>query len=156
MAAEEKDGWLLLYSDGAARGNPGPAGIGGQALDEAGALLLEVSEFLGEATNNVAEYWALARLLELAGELGYSKVRIHTDSDLLANQVAGGYRVRSPSLKPLAARIKGMLEGYRAVEVVHIPREKNYKCDALANEAIEGGLAGRVKPLLGEEESSLF
>ena len=149
-------GWLYIYSDGAARGNPGPAGVGGQVKDGSGRVLLEVSEYLGEATNNVAEYHALIRILEKAGGLGYERVRIRTDSELLANQVTGGFKVKSSSLKPLLARIKALLAGFRHVEVEYIPREKNFACDALANRAIDEGLSGLKEPILEPGEGALF
>ena len=148
--------WLHVYSDGAARGNPGPAGVGGQVTDERGRVLLEVSEYLGEATNNVAEYQALIRALEKAAGLGYERVSIHTDSDLLANQVTGGFRVKSKALKPMLGRIKVLLAGFRQVEVEYIPREKNIACDALANRAIDEGLSGQKKPIMEPGEGTLF
>jgi ribonuclease HI len=148
--------WLHVYSDGAARGNPGPAGIGGRVIEEPGRVLIVVSEYLGEATNNVAEYQALIRVLEKAAGLEYERVRVHTDSELLANQVTGGFRVKSEALKPLLARIKVLLAGFRQVEVEYIPREKNIACDALANRAIDDGLAGLKKPILESGEGTLF
>jgi ribonuclease HI len=147
---------LHVYSDGAARGNPGPAGIGGQVTDERGRVLLEVSEYLGEATNNVAEYQALIHVLEKARGFGYERISIHTDSELLANQVTGGFRVKSKALKPLLGRIKALLAGFRQVEVEYIPREKNIACDRLANRAIDEGLAGGKKPILEPGEGTLF
>lgn len=149
-------GCLHVYSDGAARGNPGPAGIGGRATDAGGNVLLEVREYLGSATNNVAEYHALIAVLEAAASLGYDCVRVHTDSLLLANQVTGGFKVRSPALKPLVGRVRGLLEGYREVQVEHVPRAKNYQCDRLANRAVDEGLAGLRKPVLSEDDDALF
>ena len=149
-------GWLSVYSDGAARGNPGPAGIGGQAKDESGKLLLEVSEFLSEATCNVAEYYALIAILEAGKGLGYDRVRVYTDSELLANQVTGIYKVKSKTLRPLHHRVKALLEGFQAVEVEHIPREKNTACDALANRAIDEGLSGVGKAVLEPGDEGLF
>jgi ribonuclease HI len=148
-------GRISVYSDGAARGNPGPAGIGGIARDDRGALVVEVSEYLGEVTNNVAEYHALIRVLEECEGRGYESVNVFTDSELVANQVAGGFKVKSRDLKPLNARVRALLEGYRLVQVEHIPREKNIECDRLANRAIDDGLAGRLKPVIkayGEEQ----
>jgi ribonuclease HI len=141
-------GWISVYSDGAARGNPGPAGIGGIARDERGAVVSEVSEYLGETTNNVAEYHALIRILEECVGCGYESVKVYTDSELVANQVAGGFKVKSKDLKPLNARVKALLEGFRQVQVEHIPREKNIECDRLANLAIDDGLAGKRRPVL--------
>jgi ribonuclease HI len=148
--------WLRVYSDGGSRGNPGPAGIGAIAMDTGGRVLIEVCEFLGKATNNVAEYYALIRVLEESRDLGFERLRAHTDSQLVANQVTGGYRVKNQGLKPLAARAKALLDEYREVEVQYIPREKNIECDALANKAMDEGLLGRKEPLLTQEEDSLF
>ena len=130
--------------------------VGGQARGPDGELLLEVSEFLGEATNNVAEYLALIRLLEAARVLKYQGVIVRTDSELMANQVSGGFKVKSAALKPLVARVKALLAPYRVVEVEHIPREKNTECDRLANRAIDEGIAGMREPILGEGEEALF
>jgi ribonuclease HI len=156
-APEERGagGRISVYSDGAARGNPGPAGIGGIARDDRGTIIVEVIEYLGEATNNVAEYHALIRILEECAGRGYERIRVYTDSELVANQVAGGFKVKSKDLRPLNARVKALLEGYRQVQVEHIPREKNIECDRLANVAIDEGLAGIRKPVLktyGEDQ----
>ncbi len=148
--------WLSVYSDGAARGNPGPAGAGGRALDPRGVLVAEVSEYLGEATNNVAEYRALILTLEECRGLGYRRLKVFTDSQLMANQITGGYRVKSAGLKPLAARVKALLDEYREVEVQYIPRAKNTECDALANKAVDDGLLGIKAPLRTTEEEPLF
>ncbi len=148
--------WLYVYSDGGSRGNPGPAGIGGQAKDESGNLLLEVCEFLGEATSNVAEYHALIAVLEACGGLGYDRVRVRTDSELLANQITGVYKVKSKALRPLHYRVKALLDGFRAVEVEHVPREKNNPCDVLANRAIDEGLSGVLKAVLQPGDKGLF
>ncbi len=148
--------WLHVYCDGAARGNPGPAGIGGQARDRRGRILVEVRDYLGEATNNVAEYHALIRVLEACAGLAYQRLMVHTDSELMANQVTGAFKVKSQSLRPLVARVKVLLEGYQVVQVEHIPREKNIACDRLANLAIDEGLAGSRAPILDDDEGALF
>ncbi len=148
--------WLEVCSDGAARGNPGPAGAGGLAKDPSGAVLVEVCEYLGEATNNAAEYKALILVLQRSAPLGFRRLRIRTDSTLVANQLTGGFRVKSAGLKPLAARARALLEPYAEVQVEAVPREKNIECDRLANKAIDEGLAGARKPVLVEEEDSLF
>jgi len=155
-SAGDPEGWLHVYSDGAARGNPGPAGIGGQARDWRGRLLLEVREFLGETTNNVAEYQALIRVLEASAGMGYECVVIHTDSELVASQVTGVFKVKSAALRPLVARVKGLLEAYREVQVEHVPRAKNIECDHLANRATDEGLAGLRKPILKGDDGALF
>ncbi|MDD5747684.1 MAG: ribonuclease HI family protein [Actinomycetota bacterium] len=148
--------WLVVMSDGASSGNPGPAGIGGLALDEEGNVLAEVSRYLGRATNNVAEYHALIAILEQARELGFENLKILTDSELLTKQVIGGFKVKSKSLRPLVAKIKSLIEGYSEVLVQHVPRESNVACDRLARAAIRDGLAGKIKPVLDDEEETLF
>lgn len=150
------DDWLRVCSDGASRNNPGPAGAGGQAVDPAGNVILEVSEYLGHATNNVAEYHALIMVLEASRGLGYKRIKVFTDSQLVANQVTGGFKVKHSGLKPLVARARALLDEYREVEVQYIPREKNTECDALANKAIDEGLLGLKEPVLESEEDSLF
>jgi ribonuclease HI len=149
-------GWLCTWSDGGARENPGPAGAGGQAFDEGGRLLAEVSVFLGHATNNVAEYYALILILEACRDLGFQRLRVSVDSTLVANQVKGAWRIKSQDLKPLLGRVRELLDAYRDVEVISIPREKNSECDALANKAIDEGLLGLKEPLLDTGEATLF
>jgi ribonuclease HI len=149
-------GLLEIYSDGASRGNPGPAGVGGMARDSHGRPVARIFEYLGETTNNVAEYHALICILEEVKDLGYARVRISTDSELVANQVSGGFKVKSAALRPLVARVRALLEPYSRVEVRHIPREKNYECDALANRAIDEWLAGSRDPVLPAADDPLF
>lgn len=149
-------GRLLISSDGAARGNPGPAGIGGVARDESGKLIAEVSEYIGNATNNVAEYQALIRILESVENLGYSRIRILTDSELVANQVSGGFKVKNSHLKGLVERVKSLLGKYEDVEIVSVPREENAYCDKLANRAIADGLAGKIPRTGLTEDERLF
>jgi ribonuclease HI len=150
------DEWLYVYSDGGARNNPGPAGAGGQARDEAGTVLVEVCEFLGKATNNVAEYYALILTLEASRGLGYQRVRVRVDSTLVANQVIGAWRIKNQGLKPLVGRVRELLDAYGEVEVKSIPREKNSECDALANKAIDEGILGLKEPLLDTGDMTLF
>lgn len=157
MKADPAGGdWLTVCSDGAARGNPGPAGAGAQAIGPSGEVVAEVSEFLGHATNNVAEYHALILVLVAARPLGYRRLKVLTDSQLMANQITGGYRVKNQGLKPLAARVMALFDEYREVEVQYIPRAKNTACDALANKAIDAGLQGLKEPLLTTEDEQLF
>jgi ribonuclease HI len=149
-------GTLVVCCDGASRGNPGPSGAGGLACAPDGSVLAEVSAFLGETTNNVAEYYALILILEECAGSGYSSVRVLTDSKLMANQVTGAWRVKDMKLKELAPRVRALLEAYRHVEVQYVPREKNTACDALANKAVDEGLSGLKQPLLAAGEDSLF
>lgn len=141
-----RDEWLFIFSDGASRGNPGPAGIGGRAKTGDGEVLAEVCEYIGTATNNVAEYQALIRILEESRGLGYGKVRIRTDSELVANQLKGLYKIKSKNVIPMVARARSLLEPYGEVEVRSIPRSENTECDLLANIAIDEGLRGEKDP----------
>ncbi len=134
---------MIVACDGASRGNPGPAGAGAQLTDESGRVLAEVAEGLGETTNNVAEYTAVIRGLERAGELGASEVQVRSDSQLLVNQLIGRYRVKSPHLQPLHRRVRELASGFDAAEYVHVRREFNTEADRLANQGVDDWLAAR-------------
>ena len=135
---------VAVYTDGAARGNPGPAGAGVYIEDDRGTSLAEVSLYLGEATNNVAEYRALLLGLEQARELGASEVEIRADSELVIRQMTGEYRVRNAGLIDLHRRARAHEKGFRRVRYVHIRRHENRAADRLANRAIDadGALQG--------------
>ncbi len=128
---------LILYTDGAARGNPGPAAIALVLLDGHGRRLEAFGEFIGEATNNEAEYRALLRGLRLAINHKADTLQIRTDSELLAMQLKGDYRVRAHNLKPLYEQAKKELERLPHVSISHIPREQNRHADRLANQALD-------------------
>lgn len=145
-----------IFSDGASRGNPGPAGIGAVARDASGREVLRLSEYLGETTNNAAEYHALVTALEKLSGTGYRKIRINSDSELLIRQISGCFKVKSKRLMPLVKRVRELLAGYESVELKHIKRDENTECDRLANLAIEEGLSGSRKPVLPGGEASLF
>lgn len=127
----------VLAIDGAARGNPGPAGAGAALLDNQGNTLAEVGRFLGKATNNEAEYQALMLGLNLALERGFSRLSINTDSELLANQLNGSYRVKEPRLKKLFSEAHQLLSRFEKWEIKAVPREQNRLADRLANLAID-------------------
>lgn len=127
----------VLHIDGASRGNPGPAAIGVVATGSAGVLQAELGEYIGEATNNVAEYRALLRGLEMAAAAGATEVEICADSELLVRQVSGEYRVKSPSLRPLSQWVAEQLRGFRRWSIRHVPREANASADRLANQALD-------------------
>ena len=158
-----------LYIDGASHGNPGPAGIGVVVLDlsaapndrrnpggasaspaenmagdrQAGGTdkpVAQFSKYLGETTNNVAETCALILALQEALILGHRDVTVLTDSELLARQVSGIYKVKDPRLRLLHVLIRQLLQGFQKWEVQHIPREKNRQADRLANQAVNEGL----------------
>jgi len=126
---------LVINSDGASRGNPGPAAIGATIKDKSGQLLASVSESIGRKTNNQAEYYALIAALEKAIKLGAAKVDIRLDSELVVRQLQGRYRVKNEALRPLYLRVKELLDQFEGFALKHIPREQNAEADRLANDA---------------------
>ena len=128
----------VIYADGASRGNPGPAAIGAIIKDERGRLITSISQRIGRATNNQAEYRAIIAALEEAARLGAKQVEIKTDSELVVKQINGEYRVKKATLKPLYQQVKqqqGSLEGFT---ITHILRQQNIEADNLANKALNG------------------
>jgi ribonuclease HI len=121
--------------DGGARGNPGEAGCG--IVLEAGGRREEHTLYLGITTNNVAEYAALLAALERSHALGLEELAIRSDSQLLVEQMNGGYRVKAPHLKPLWLRARTLAAAFRRFSIVHVPRERNRAADALANRAVD-------------------
>lgn len=135
---------FTIFGDGGARGNPGPAGSGAIIRNEAGETVATVSEFLGVATNNVAEYTAIIRALEKLSTMLESKahdadVEIYADSMLVVKQMTGEWKLKHPGLKPLAARVHELAGGFRSVSYAHVYREANGDADRLANEAMDRG-----------------
>ncbi len=131
---------LLVYADGGARGNPGPAAIGGVVLDpttDPPTRLATVSETIGVATNNVAEYRALVAALEAARQFPARRLRLRLDSQLLVRQLEGSYRVKQPHLRPYFERAKELLSEYEDVDIAHVRREENTEADALVNAALD-------------------
>ena len=135
-----KNKCLEIYIDGGARGNPGPAGVGVVVLDGSGKKIRDVSKYIGEATNNIAEYSALLYGLEEALILRADEIKINLDSELVAKQITGEYRVKDPNIKPLFERAINMLKSFKNFEVNHIDRSENKEADKLVNKAIN--LAG--------------
>jgi ribonuclease HI len=128
---------LIVYVDGGARGNPGPAAIGVVVSDPAGEVLDEVAERIGVATNNVAEYRALLKGLERAAALGAREVEIVNDSELVAKQLTGVYKVKHPAMKPLYAEATSALRGFDRWRIRSVPRAQNARADALVNAALD-------------------
>jgi len=131
---------ILIACDGGARGNPGPAAIGAVIYDQATeppTPLRTISERIGVATSNVAEYRALVRGLEAAEELGARRVHVRAYSQLLIRQLEGQYRVKNAGLRPLFERARGLLAHYDDVVLEHVPREANVEADALVNAALD-------------------
>ncbi len=135
---------IKIQIDGAARGNPGPAGAGVVLSDPRGKKLKELSVYLGESTNNVAETCALILGLQEALRLGSRRVSVLTDSELLARQVTGVYRVKDERLRLLHALIRPLKESFERFEIRHVPREENKAADRLANQAVTQGLRGQL------------
>jgi ribonuclease HI len=127
----------ILYTDGAARGNPGPAGAGAYICTEDGTAVAEIAEYLGETTNNVAEYKGLLFGLGKLVELGAKDVEIRADSELMVKQLNGEYRVKHPNLIPLYREALGLLRKIPSVTINHVRREHNKDADRLSNEAID-------------------
>lgn len=134
---------VVVNVDGGARGNPGPAAVGAVAADPDGAVLAERGEYIGETTNNVAEYRALLLGLELARELGASSVEVVNDSELVAKQISGEYRVKHAGLKPLYLEAMAALRGFDDWSVRSVRRASNARADALVNQALDTALQAR-------------
>ncbi len=128
---------ITLRTDGASRGNPGPAGAGVVIEAEGTADRIEISEYLGETTNNVAEYRALLLGLRRAEALSPSSLTIYSDSELLVRQVVGEYRVKSLRLRPLFRETVRRLRRFPSARILHVGRGQNVEADRLANRAID-------------------
>ena len=129
---------ILIYTDGAARGNPGLSGLGAILRDAAsGEVVAELARFLGVRTNNYAEWTAVEDALHEALRLGATHVDLRMDSELVARQISGRYRVKHPELKPIHASVMAMLGQLDGYTVGHVPRELNKDADRLSNVAID-------------------
>jgi ribonuclease HI len=126
-----------LYTDGGARGNPGPAGIGARLMTAAGDVVEDLADYIGTATNNVAEYQALIAGLEIALDRGVERLDVFLDSELVVRQVNGQYKVKDAGLKPLHQQACLLLSKFHEVDVKHVRREQNAAADALVNQAID-------------------
>jgi ribonuclease HI len=129
---------LTVNVDGGARGNPGPAAIGVVVRDGAGEVLEEHGERIGRATNNVAEYRALLRGIELAASHGAGELELVGDSELVVRQVEGRYKVKDATMKQLHAEVKRALSDFESWSIRHVRREQNADADRLVNEALDG------------------
>lgn len=128
---------LLIHTDGGARGNPGPAGLGVFITDETGKVLLEHGRYIGETTNNQAEYTAVIDALEHAKKLGATDIDFFLDSELVVKQLRHEYKVRDTTLAALFLRVWNLLGAFRKVTFTHVRREKNKDADKLVNQAID-------------------
>jgi ribonuclease HI len=128
-----------LFTDGASRGNPGKAGAGAVLLDSEGRELAARSLYLGECTNNAAEYRALLLGLHAALELDCIRLEIYLDSELIVRQIQGRYKVKHETLKPLFDEVKALLAQIKSWSIAHVPREQNKRADQLANRGVDEG-----------------
>lgn len=125
-----------FYIDGASRGNPGPAGVGVVQVSDDGEVLFELSRYIGETTNNVAEYLALIYALQHAALQRYEEILVRTDSQLMARQFDGQYQVKNSELIRLHGLVKHLADGFKECRVEHVPREQNKHADKLAGQAV--------------------
>jgi ribonuclease H / adenosylcobalamin/alpha-ribazole phosphatase len=148
---------VVVWTDGGARGNPGPAGYGAVVTTPGGKVLAEVAEGIGWATNNVAEYRGVIAGLRRVKELGARRVRVRADSLLVVNQQKGLWKVKNATLRPLAEETARLARGFERVVWEHVPRERNRRADALANRAMDdqGRVEGPVPGTLDPEQLPL-
>ena len=128
---------LTIHTDGGARGNPGPAGIGVVIADEKGSVIKEVAEYIGETTNNQAEYKAVVRAMEEAKKIGAGELDFYLDSELVVKQLKREYKVKNKELAPLFIKIFNRAQDFKKVSFTHVPRERNWHADSLVNKAID-------------------
>jgi ribonuclease HI len=147
---------VVVWTDGGARGNPGPAGYGVVVIGPRGKVLAELTEGIGWATNNVAEYKGVIAGLEHARALGARRVRVRADSLLVVNQLKGLWKVKNAGLRPLWAEAARLAREFERVSWEHVPRERNRRADLLANQAMDaqGRVDGPVLGTLGEPGGS--
>lgn len=129
-----------VFTDGASRGNPGHAGLGIVILDDAGNSILECHEYIGQSTNNVAEYRALLLAMERVLTLPPAPAVFHLDSELVVRQLNGQYKVKDAKMKLLFDQVRRLLTLLSGARFVHVTRDKNGRADKLANEAIDGAV----------------
>ncbi|WP_054870020.1 ribonuclease HI family protein [Caloranaerobacter sp. TR13] len=127
----------IIHTDGGSRGNPGLAGIGIVIYDESNNIVLELSQYIGVQTNNVAEYKALVRALELSYEMGIKDIELYMDSELVVKQIKGEYKVRNERMKPFYEMANSLISQFDNFNIYHVRREKNKRADELANLAMD-------------------
>jgi ribonuclease HI len=138
LTASATPATLVVHVDGGARGNPGPAAIGVVVSTPDGEVIDEVAERIGVATNNVAEYQAVLRGIERATALGASQLELINDSELVARQLTGAYKVKHPAMKPLHQQAMAALQAFAGWTIRSVPRAQNARADALVNAALDG------------------
>lgn len=148
---------IIAYTDGGARGNPGPAGIGVHITSSSGRTVKDIAEAIGHATNNVAEYTAVIRALETAIQMGERELLVRADSLLVLEQLKGVYKVKNKALMELHKQARGLMAQLGTVSFEHVPRAKNKKADALVNQAIDEWLAAGGEPeTRADDPATLF
>lgn len=145
-----------LYTDGGARGNPGPAGIGVVLRDQHGEVIGEIARGIGEATNNVAEYEALIAGLELAQDQGVTEIEIYMDSELVVSQLLGKWKIKKDTLRPLAVKARSLMNRFATCEIKHVRRELNADADRLANQGMDAAALDEALDRESAEQSSFF
>jgi probable phosphoglycerate mutase len=135
---------LVAHIDGGSRGNPGPAAYGVAIETAQGQPVTAFAKFIGETTSNFAEYQGLLAALEYALSHGYPRLRVLTDSELMARQISGQYKVRSPDLKPLHDKAQAMIARLESFSIRHVYREHNREADRLTNKALDEAERGRA------------
>ena len=133
---------VQIKADGGSRGNPGIAGSGTVLYDASGMVLTSIADYVGTATNNVAEYRALLNGLEAARDLGATEVEVLMDSKLVVEQMSGRWKIKHPDMKELALKAQAIARDFDAISYTWIPRAENSEADALANQAMDAGAAG--------------
>ena len=128
---------VILYCDGGARGNPGPAAIGVVLLNAGGKIIKEAAAYLGEQTNNQAEYKALLRGLEEAKKIKADEVNIFMDSELVVKQIKREYKVKDPELAKIFVKVWNLLNSFSRYSIKHVPRARNARADALVNRELD-------------------
>ena len=135
---------IIAHIDGGSRGNPGPAAYGVAIETAQGQSVTAFAKFIGRTTNNFAEYQGLLAALDYALSHGYPRLRVLTDSELMARQISGEYKVRSPDLKPLYDKARALIARLESFSIRHVYREQNREADALANKAMDDAERGIV------------
>lgn len=127
----------LIYTDGGSRGNPGPGAIGVVIQNEKGEVIYELAKYLGRCTNNEAEYLAVFQALKTASSRKFDEITLHVDSELIAKQLNGEYKVKNARLKKIFSKIKDLETSFSKIDYKQVRREKNKNADALVNEALD-------------------
>jgi len=136
-AVEARPVRTRLFTDGAARGNPGPAGAGAVIISPEGHVVAKIGKYLGETTNNVAEYTGLILGLKRAKAMGLRELEVLADSELVVKQLTGEYQVTADHLRPLHDEAKALMKGFDVIDLRYIPREENEAADEMSNRAID-------------------